>query len=155
MKTYNAGRLSGLLVLVIVIFVCIFMSQPSTAQFINPHFIFWPFQQSVSPVISLSPVVPFFSQPWLNPVLSTPAIYGLPSPLQNPVARIAGTTTIFLPPSAITDIKVIIKPPDVDTIKLEELVAPFTIYLYPEGYSPEARLLSAIIAGGLLPFYPF
>ncbi|MGA1796682.1 MAG: hypothetical protein ACMUIL_12570 [bacterium] len=136
---------------VLVIFIVAVMSigKPSTAQWINPYAVWGPFRPFL-PTLS-----PFYGQAWLNPIFSNPPTFAVPSPLQSPLARIAGTTTIFLPPSAITDIKVLIKPPDLDTIKLEELEAPFTIYLYPEDYTPEALFLSAIIAGGLLPFYPF
>ena len=132
----------------------IILIDTATAQWFNQYPFLGFFSPSniwVSPFPFLSPIN---SQLGLSPVLSVAPPPGILAPLQSPIASIAGTTTIFLPPSAITDIKILIKPPELDTIKLEELVAPFIIYLYPEGYEPEGLFGPATIAGGLLPFYP-
>ena len=155
---FNALVLS---LLILFIFNC----QRAKAQWIQP----------VSPIGIQTPF-PFFQPVWFpsynfftpfsnsigltgrpGPVLSpTPPLLGLAG-LPTPVASIAGTTTIFVPLSATTGIKVIVKPPDLDTIKLEDLVAPYTVYIYPEGYEPpiaEAAGTFAPFFGGFLPFLP-
>lgn len=148
-----------LFLLILFIFIC----QTAMAQWIQP----------VSPIGVQTPF-PFFQPAWFQsypffrpfsnpiglagrpiPVLSpTPPLLGV-SGLPTPTASIAGITTIFVPLSATTGIKVIIKPPELETIKLEDLVAPYTVYIYPEGYEPPIADSAGILApflGGFLPF---
>ncbi|MGA1839198.1 MAG: hypothetical protein ACMUIU_01115 [bacterium] len=143
----------------------IFLYQPAKAQWFQPF-----------PPIGFQTSLPFFQSAWLpvypfftplsnpiglaggpRPVLSpTSPLLGLPG-LPAPTASIAGVTTIFVPLSATTGIKIIVKPPELDTIKLEDLVAPYTVYIYPEGYEPpiaEAAGIFSTFFGGFLPFLP-
>ncbi|MGA1864971.1 MAG: hypothetical protein ACMUHX_07910 [bacterium] len=149
-----------------LLFLFVFLSQPAKAQWFQPV-----------PPIGFQTPLPFFQSTWFpiypfftplsnptgltgggpRPVLSpTAPLLGLPG-LPAPTASIAGVTTIFVPLSATTGIKIIIKPPDLDTIKLEDLVAPYTVYIYPEGYEPPIAAAAGIFStvfGRFLPFLP-
>ncbi|MGA1873982.1 MAG: hypothetical protein ACMUIA_00045 [bacterium] len=115
----------------------------------------------------------------LNPRLPAATVQGALSPfLPNPIASIAGTTTIFVPTTITILDKVVIKPPNIEPIKLSSITVPLTVYIYPVGYvppapapvttvpattitptviAPTASPLPASISGGLLfPFFmPF
>lgn len=157
--------LNILVLLILVIFI--FLYQPVNAQWIQP-FSTYGFQTMPTylqfPWFSPSPFFTPLSNPFAlgtgpRPILPTaPPLVSLAG-FPTPTASIAGVTTIFVPLSATTDIKILIKPPEVDTIKLEELVAPYTVYVWPEGYEPpisEAARILATVSGGFLPFFhPF
>lgn len=74
-----------------------------------------------------------------NSYRSSASAFGSLSPLPpSPVARIAGATTIFIPPTVPILSKVVIKPSGLSSIKLSNVAFPLTVYIYPTGYVPPA-----------------
>ena len=143
----NRFRQVSLSLLIIFIFgIFVLYSFPSQAQLFPP---FSSFGSLALPPYSPFPQIPTYSffTPFANPFgytgglntnLLPTSLWGSLPPLQpSPIASIAGVTTVFIPPT-LTNFGVNIKAPGFNTIKLTSLVAPLTLFIYPNGYTPPA-----------------